>query len=32
MVDKEKEVILLEIQDLIINLQAILVPKPKEKE
>jgi hypothetical protein len=32
MMDKEKEVILLEIQDLIINLQAFLVPKPKEKE
>jgi hypothetical protein len=30
--DKEKEVILLEIQDLIINLQATLVPKSKEKE
>jgi len=28
----DKEVILLEIQDLIINLQATLVPKPKEKE
>ncbi len=32
MTDKDKEVILLEIQDLIINLQATLVPKPKEKE